>query len=138
MLQGITQYSLPVNTMRRGKNMPISNQYTSTKLNRALSKKSRHPRPFFRISWLATRDSNFSFRSRAASSRSSRFSRRFFNIVQSRVFPRNCVLVVGRWPILVLVFVPLFLVVVEIYEKSEKFRIYILHSRTQTRGCRER
>lgn len=124
--------------MRRGKNMSIGDQYTPAILNRALSEKSRHPRPLFRVSRLTTRDSDLRFRGRTASSGSSRFSHRFLNIGRSRVFPRNCVLVVGRWSILVLVFVPLLLVVVEICGKSERFEVYTLHSRTQTRGCRER
>lgn len=116
--------SLPVNTMRRGKNMPIGDQYTPAILNRALSEKSRHPRPFFRISRLATRDSDLRFCGRATTSGPSRFPRRFLNIGQSRVIPRNCILVVNGWLILVLVFVPFLLVIVEICGKNKKFEEY--------------
>lgn len=111
--------------MRCGKNMPIGDQYTPAILKDALSEKSCHPRPFFRISRLATRDSDLRFCGRATTSGSSRFPRCFL-IGQSRVFPRNFILVVSGWLILVLVFVPLLLIIVEICGKNEKFEEYTL------------
>jgi len=106
--------------------MPIGDQYTPAILKDALSEKSRHPRPFFRISRLATHDSDLRFCGRATTSGSSRFPHCFLNIGQSRVFPRNCILAVSGWLILVLVFVPLLLVIIEICGKNEKFEEYTL------------